>query len=299
MHRPGAFRRADFVVRLAAGAAATACVGALVLLASACSSTERGFTNADGGQAADAGPIVISGNDGAVTPVGPAEVFGHSDTSLYRLDPETKAVTVVGNFVDCYNIIDIALDEDSNMYGATDTALYVIDKTTAKCTLLKEGSKYPNSLSFVPKGTVDPTREALVGFVDSAYYRIDTSTGEKTPIGSMGSNYRSSGDIVSVKGGGTYVTVLGSGCHDCLVEIDPKTGAIKKNFGPLNYADVFGLAFWGGSAYGFTNGGQLFEIKFVNNGTAVGTTAIPVPDAPSGLKFWGAGSTTSAPLTLR
>ncbi|MFO0674655.1 MAG: hypothetical protein U0235_34420 [Polyangiaceae bacterium] len=263
----------------------------------ACASSDRGLTRSDAGGPVEAGSIVISGNDGAVTPVGGAEVFGHSDTALYRLDPESKAVTVVGNFQGCYDILDIALDEDSNMYGASETALYAIDKRTATCTLLKEGSKYPNSLSFVPKGTVDANVEALVGFVDSAYYRIDTSTGVKTPIGTMGSNYRSSGDIVSVKGGGTYVTVLGSGCHDCLVEIDPRNGSIKKNFGPLGYQDVFGLTFWAGSAYGFTNGGQLFEIKF--GATSVTTSVIPVPNAPSGLKFWGAGSTTAAPLTIR
>lgn len=266
--------------------------------AMACSSEDRSaYTRVDGGAVTrDAGPAIFGSNDAAAPATG-AEVFGHSDTSLYRLNPDTKAVTVIGNFDGCAEkILDIALDEQSVMYGAGDTSLYRIDRTTAKCLVVKEGQKYPNSLSFVPAGTVDPNAEALVGFVDAIYYRIDTVSGQKTPIGSLGPVYESSGDIVSVKGGGTYLTIKNNGCNDCLVEIDPKNGSIKKNFGSLGYTDVFGLTFWGGSAYGFTNAGELFEVQFTS-GTKVTTTAIPIPQAPSGLKFWGAGSTTSAPLT--
>src|SRR5262249_43979699 len=62
---------------------------------------------------------------------------------------------------------------------------------------------------------------------------------------------------------------------------------------PLGYAEVFGLAFWAGSAFGFSAAGQLFEVTF--DGDALSTTPIPIPDPPAGLEFWGAGSTTSAP----
>ena len=94
-----------------------------------------------------------------------AEVFGHSADTLYRLDPETKAVTVVGTFDGCNaSIIDIALDADSRMFG---------------------------------------------------------------------------------------------------------------------------------TAYGFSEAGELFQIDFGD--TTVTTTQIEVPGAPSGLSFYGAGSTTSAP----
>ena len=45
-------------------------------------------------------------------------------------------------------------------------------------------------------------------------------------------------------------------------------------------------------SYGFDNAGELFEITA--NGNGIKTTAIPVV---GGLQFWGAGSTTSAPVT--
>lgn len=224
-----------------------------------------------------------------------AEVFGHSADTLYRLDAETKSVTVVGMFDGCdASIIDIALDADSNMFGTAYGGLYAIDRTSGACTLIADGD-YPTSLSFVPAGTVDPDEEALVGFVDEQYIRIDVETGEVTDLGVLPDDLRSSGDLVSVNGGDTWLTVIGPGCEtgDCIVSIDPSTGDVLQNYGPLPYEKVFGLAFWAGRAYGFSDAGKLFEIDFGD--TDVSTTEIDVPGAPTGLSFYGAGSTTSAP----
>ena len=223
------------------------------------------------------------------------EVFGHSDTTLFRLDPKTKAVTEVGAFSDCGSVVDIALDESSNLFAASYTELYTVDKATAKCTSIATGD-YPNSLSFVPKGTVDQNAEALVGYDGSDYVRIDTKSGVKTKIGALGGGLVSSGDIVSVKGGKTYLTVKGGSCttNDCLVEVDPATGKLLKNWGSIEHKDVFGLSFWGGKIYGFNKTGDLFEVTFGTSQLA--TSMIAMPGKPAGLSFWGAGSSTSAPL---
>ena len=244
------------------------------------------------------------GGEGPILDVGPedtggvelAEVFGHSGQTLYRLDPETLDVMPIGDFNGCNDgsIIDIALDEDSNMYGVSFGALYEIDRVTAQCTLIAEG-QYPTSLSFVPEGTVDADSEALVGFVDERYVRIDTTNGSVSDIATLSDGLRSSGDVVSVKDGGTYLTVFGPGCEDtdCIIEFNPSNGLVLENFGTLPYDQVFGLAFWAGKAYGFARDGEVFEVEFV--GDAVVTSPIPVPNAPAGLEFFGAGSTTSAP----
>jgi hypothetical protein len=224
-----------------------------------------------------------------------SEVFGHSAGTLYRLDPVTKAVTVVGDFAGCGPVIDIALDEKSSLIAASYQALYTVDKANASCTEIAKGD-YPNSLSFVPKGTVDANEEALVGYDMGDYLRIDVKTGSVTKIGALGGSFVSSGDIVSVKGGKTYLTVKGGSCdtNDCLVEVDPKTGKMIKNWGSIEHQLVFGLSFWGGKVYGFDESGSLFEVTFGTNQLA--TTEIPIPQAPTGLAFWGAGSSTSAPL---
>jgi hypothetical protein len=56
---------------------------------------------------------------------------------------------------------------------------------------------------------------------------------------------------------------------------------------------VFGLAFWAGTAYGFDQDGELFQVTFKNN--AIQTSPIVIPSQPANMYFWGAGSTTSAP----
>ncbi len=233
-----------------------------------------------------------------VTPAGEVnEVFGHSADSLFRLDPKTNTVTDVGPFTNCASIIDIALDEASTLYAVSYTGLYTVDKTTAKCTSVATGD-YPNSLSFVPKGTVDQNEEALVGYVDADYVRIDTKTGAQTKIGTLGGGLKSSGDIVSVKGGKTFLTVKGTGnnctTNDCLVEVDPVTGKLVKNWGSIEHHNVFGLSFWGGKVYGFDDSGSLFEVTF--GSSSITTTTIAMPSKPANLSFWGAGSSTSAPL---
>ena len=233
-----------------------------------------------------------------VTPPGEVnEVFGHSADSLFRLDPKTNVVTDVGPFAGCSQIIDIALDESSTLYAVSYTGLYTVDKGTAKCTSVATGD-YPNSLSFVPKGTVDQNVEALVGYVDADYVRIDTKTGAQTKIGTLGGGLKSSGDIVSVKGGKTFLTVKGTGnnctANDCLVEIDPATGKLVKNWGSIEHHNVFGLSFWGGKVFGFDDSGGLFEVTF--GSSSITTTTIAMPTKPANLSFWGAGSSTSAPL---
>jgi hypothetical protein len=251
------------------------------------------FTSDDGGPTfPDAGGV---SHDSGGTPV--ALVYAHSADTLYRLDANSKQIAVVGPFTGgCSGVIDIAIDSSSNAYVTTPTGLWKVDLQNAACTHISTGS-YPNSLSFVPKGTLDPNAEALVGYNSAEYIRIDTTTGQVTSIGSLTGGYYSSGDIVSVIGGGTFLTVKGgqANCNDCLLQIDPKTGNLIQSYGSVNHADVFGLAFWAGTAYGFDNGGEVFSIGW-QNGQLV-TTNIPVPNPPPGLSFWGAGSTTAAPPT--
>jgi hypothetical protein len=244
-----------------------------------------------GGTFPDSGSSGQEGGTG--TPV--AVVYAQSAGTLYRLDPTSNQIAVVGTFSGgCDSVIDIAIDSNSNGYVTTSSDLWKVDLKTAACTHISSGS-YPNSLSFVPKGTLDPNAEALVGYNGSTYIHINTTTGVVTNVGGLTGGYSSSGDIVSVINGGTFLTVKGTNCNDCLLQVDPKTGDLIQSYGSVGHADVFGLAFWAGTAYGFDNAGQMFSIGWVNNKLV--TTDIPVPNPPPGLSFWGAGSTTSAPPT--
>jgi len=266
------------------GCSAGAAITVLALLGAGCSA--KGAFNAQSDASDDASPF----KDAGTTPPIAAEFFGHTATALYRVDPKSGSTTLVGNFDGCTYVNDIAIDKRGVIYGTTSTSLWIISGVDAHCTLVAKGT-FPNSLSFVPANVLAP-EETLVGFEGADYERIDTSSGVKTKVGSMAGGYTSSGDVVSVIDGATYVTVKGNGCGDCLVEVDPTTGSITKNWGDVGHVDVFGIAFWAGKVYGFANDGTLFEAVLAND--AVQATTIPV-SGPT-LAWAGAGSTTAAPL---
>ena len=257
-----------------------------------------------GGGFADAAPEP----DSAVPSVG--EVYAHSDTMLYKLEPISKTVTIIGTF-DCLessgSMWDIALDKDGDMFGSTNgssASLVHITKSTAHCEIVVHADSLPNSLAFVPAGTLEPTEEVLVGFDRSSYVRIDKLTGDVQQIGSLnpnntGASWESSGDIVSIIGDKTYATVKpydGGTSYgtDTIVEIDPVTGQATKVIGNTGFYGLWGLGYWGGIAYGFSEGGELCQIDLT---TGAGQT-IAIPNLSSGLSFWGAGVTTAAPIEM-
>jgi hypothetical protein len=300
---------------------------ALGCLAIACARVGAGAGD-DGGAAGDR-PIIEVGIPAAdALPLGDAftrpdldprmgEVYAHSDLTLYRFDPVGGAFVTVGDF-SCLKVeqgfaemLDIAIDRAGNMVGTAAMSehtvitgrLVQVDKSTAACTVLKTGS-YPNSLAFVPVGTVLPDREALVGYVNDGYVRIDPDTGTVTGIGNLNlpgapSPWMSSGDIVSIVGGGTYVTIIPKGSvtpdpgGDRIAEVDPATGAITRVIGATGATGLFGLGYWGGIAYGFSSSGLLVKIDLL---TGAGTP-IPISGAPSA-GFYGAGTTTIAPVIV-
>jgi hypothetical protein len=253
------------------------------------------------------------GSGGERPPPAPGNVYAHSADTLYLLEPISKVVTTVGVFDCTGSMVDIAVDRAGKMTGSTGIsfngalggALLTVDPTNAHCTVLNRGPNLVTSLTYVPEGTLLPTAEALVGYADDRYVRVDPATGTLTDIGllnnaaSGGVMWVSSGDVVSIKDGGTYLTVKAATGNpgpggDRIVEVDPKTGALKRIIGATGMVDVLGLGYWGGIAYGFTIAGKLIQIDLT---TGAGTV-IPIPDATPELSFLGAGTTTVAPIIV-
>ena len=229
-------------------------------------------------------------------------VFGHSASHLYEVDPTDLSVTEIAPFTwpDADDqMTDIAIDASGRMVGVSFDAVYEIDPDTGACALLAtlEGDRRFVALSFVP---VDPAvpdgPEKLVassgGFqVDEGeLVEIAPDTGVVTSIGPFGSGLRTSGDIVSVRGLGTFVTVRGES-HDRLARLDVVTGRAELVGTTEGFDKIFGLGFWGDRLYGFTSEQGLILIDPLT-GKA---TREPAGD---GVKWWGAGVTTSAPVIL-
>jgi hypothetical protein len=250
----------------------------------------------DAAPVADVGPIPDAGPEPFF-----GRVYAHSASELYEVDPDTLDVTLVAPFSFpgvpfAESITDIALDKDANMVGISYTEVYAIDKTTAVCTHLASlgGAQY-NGLSFVPADEIDPTgAEILVGAsLSGEISQIDPLTGAHTVIGTYGGGWQSSGDIVSVRGFGTVATVnMGEGTVDRLARIDLFAGGtatpIDTSGNGTGYTVIFGLGFWRGQVFGFTENQQFVLID-----PTTGVASLVEMSAPY---WWGAGVTTEAPI---
>ena len=197
-------------------------------------------------------------SDAGITPK--PIVFGHSPDTLYSFDVTTNLVTEIGAFSGCTQntisqVIDIAVDANNNGYATTFDGVYSVDLSTAQCTLIKTGS-YPNCCRSSPRARSIRTSRRWSATPAQRTSASTRTSGDMTTVGALSGGYASSGDIVSVENGGTFLTVTGNGCGDCLLQVDPKTGDIIQSYGQLPHGAVYGLAFWAGSLYGFDDAGD-------------------------------------------
>lgn len=260
------------------------------------------ITNDGGGDGVDGGDSTADASAGqpdaadngidAAPPPDNSAVYAHSSSSLYRIDPNTLEVTLVGSFIwplGADSMTDIAIDRFGRMVGVSFTRVYEIDEQTGSCIFLSDlVSGGFNGLSFVPS-SADPAQEILIGANTSGeVYQIDLATGAATIIGIYGNGYGSSGDIVSVLGAGTFATVTGAGASDSLAQIDPDNGYAATIIGDTGYTGIWGLGYWRNKVYGFSSNNE-FLVMDVNTGQAT-------PEQVDSISWWGAGVTTLAPI---
>ena len=269
-------------------------------------------------------PDIDSGGDLPEASTGPGRVYAHTADTLYLYEPVAGELTQIAKFTfgprsdgsdPKAAIIDIAVDRTGKMYGTAFNDFFSIDPGTAICTHIAEPVTvvdYPNSLSFVPAGTADPGKEALVGYATSigtsiaeTYVQIDTTTGAMTTrgninLGTTGPKYQTSGDLIGViaDGNKTYATVklrtdAGPTGTDLLAEVDPVDGHVKRIIGDTQQTNLYGLGYWAGKGYGFSDTGRIIEINMATGSSVVVKTL--ANDAGTALPWFGAGVSTQAP----
>jgi hypothetical protein len=222
-------------------------------------------------------------------------VYAHTASTLFQVNPDMYTVTEVGDFqwsAGADQMTDIAIDKTGTIIGVSFTAVYQVNPATAVATQLSASlNGMFNGLSFVPAAAIGQTGDdVLVGTraSDGMVFRIDPTTGATTAIGNMGASYESSGDLVAVAGFGTVQTVPGTGGGDVLVTLAADTFAASPAPSPTGFTDIWGVAFWKGQVFGFTDTGQFLTI---DPQTGVGTLI-----STSGNAWWGAAVTTTAPV---
>lgn len=240
----------------------------------------------------------------------PSRVYAHAGKMLYRIDTRTMAAVPVGAFTSLEaseNLLDLALDRDERMIGVARNRIFQIDPQTAAATFLANytGSGL-TSLSFVPVSITDPDGpEMLIAATDTGdVVRIDITgtTATATVIGSYGTSggmpIISSGDLVYIKGVGVFATVdvgTATGTLDTLARVDPANGWRATLVGTGTGQDkIFGVAFWGGQLYGFSDDGfDAATGKFLLLNQQTGAASVITTGA---IRWFGAGVTTEAPL---
>lgn len=250
---------------------------------------------------------------------GPGRVYAHTTDTLYLYEPVAGELTKIAKF-SCLlageAVIDYAVDRTGTTFATTFKRFLSVDPITATCTEIGKsavGDNYPNSLSFVPAGTVDATKEVLVGYAALGghansidYVSIDTASGKMTKIGDMNpagaaKRYHASGDIIALirDGNRAYATVkleaddAGTATGtDLLAEIDPKSGNVKRIIGDTKQNNIFGFGYWAGKGYAFCDNGVIASVD-MSNGSSVVLKTLTVDGGPA--SWYGAGITTQAP----
>ncbi|MFO0744474.1 MAG: hypothetical protein U1F43_02225 [Myxococcota bacterium] len=224
--------------------------------------------------------------------VAESTVYANTWAELYRLGVKTHPIELqcAFEFPDdggTHGMTDIAVDRWGVLYGITFDRLYVIHPRTCECTWLANLDGAWNGLTFLPRGTLDPDDDVLVGLtVGGAWFRLDIADGVavSTLLGSLGEGRGSSGDAFSVVELGTYaVADHGEGTVDELAVIDPTTGAIASVIGPIgHYTAIYGLAGWYEMAFAFDEDGDVLSID-------TDTGAVDLIGHKPGVYWWGAG----------
>lgn len=249
-------------------------------------------TGSGGGLSPDAGGGGGGGGGGDTI-----YVYAHTASTLYKVDPDTLQVTMVGDFnwgsVGSDQMTDIAIDKTGQMLGVSFSRVYRVDPDNATTTLLSNSlSGTFNGLSFVPAAMLGQTGDdVLVGTQnsDGKVFRIDPMTGDANEVGNMGAGFSSSGDMVAIEGFGTVQTVpsLSAG-GDQLARLAQGTFAATTIGNGTGFSQIWGVAFFKSKVYGFTNGGAFL---LIDPNTGTGTMV-----SNNGIEWWGAGVTTIAPV---
>jgi streptogramin lyase len=218
-----------------------------------------------------------------------AQMFVHTPDTLYVIDDQEFALTLVGPFgLDKSEggITDMAVTPDGTLYGISNAKLFTLDADTGAASYVADVSGLTNvGLTFLPDGTLLATDQ------DGGVRRIDPASGVVTEVGAFGGGYATAGDLVAVANGTMYAIsdkgpVGDEQDNNVLLTVDTGTG-VATGIGQIGYGGVFGCAVANNKVYAFTRDGDVIEID-PTNGTGT------LRRSYAGTAFWGAGVTPLA-----
>lgn len=249
---------------------------------------------------ADAGRLDAGIRDAGVPDAGRPEVglaqdliYVHDSTRLFSYAPSTSTLALIAT-LSCPGALDLAIDRLGRGYIVAGSDLFRVNLQTGACFRVATLPEPLVALSFLPAGLLG-TEESLVGYGQMAYWEFDPFDGSAIMLGSSGlfGGLVPSGDLSPFDDGGTWLAVRNPSLPnalDQLVRINPETGAVLQNFGPMGVSGAWGLATWNGTLFAFTSGGQGVRLTFVDGGVQPSLLNLGV-----GMRtFWGAAARPGA-----
>ncbi len=223
----------------------------------------------------------ITDDDDTVEPPG-AFIYAHTDASLYEIDPDTYAPTLLGNFSGnntfSQGVTDIGVDLFGDMWAVGFFEIYEVNIATAALTERKFdlGFTEMNAMTFLADGT-------LLAGAGSQLYEVDTTTGQAN-VTEVLTGYSFAGDMVGLPDGLLYMLMcVGTTppCATSLVVMDLLTGDVSE-VGPTGQGDMYGVAYYNTNEliYGFNGSGQIFLVD--------PSTGLATLQSSGGPLWWGA-----------
>ncbi len=188
---------------------------------------------------------------------------------LFTVNVGTGATHVVGTMPAV--MWDIAYDAKGNLYGVDgasgSSSLWKINPANASATRIGALGAQVNSLVFATNGTLYAAGSSL--------YKVSTTSGKGTKVGTGLSGYSSAGDLAFDASGNMFLSTS----NNNLVKVNPSTGTATK-VGALGFNEVYGMAYGPNHVlYGLSNTtDQIFSVN-----TSTGKGAVTASFANKGV----------------
>jgi hypothetical protein len=216
-------------------------------------------------------------------------IYVHTSSTLYRLNPFTYDLTLIGSFGIVDEMTDLAERADGKLIGTTRTDLYLVNATNGSATLLAD-TLYTDvvALTYLSDGRL------MAADITGNVYEINLNLNNFPPlvllsygtIGSYGSGQSTAGDLFSVddltmwgltKSGGSA-----SDTNNALMIVNNVNG-VGTQKGLTGFGQLWGAVYSHHRILAFSSMGEVVEINPSNGaGTLKRTHA--------GIVFFGAAS---------
>jgi hypothetical protein len=196
-------------------------------------------------------------------------------------------------------ITDIAISRAGVLWAISFNRLYICHPQTGECRVQGQLSDQSslNGLTFLPATSVDRQEDVLVGIDQYGEWLVLTTGASDEEIteeslGRYGLGNRSSGDVFSIEGVGTFASIKRGGEEsDLIAQVDPNRILLFDDLLFLNgYSAIYGLAGWRGILFAFDESGAILRIRLDTlEVSEIHNQALP---------WWGAGVSPILPARM-